>query len=99
MRPAAVVPRTRVAVLALWTTALVLAPRLAEACYVCGAASNEKSRFAFAAMTGFMTVLPFLLVGSLLWWLRRRLRARDAEALSRNPRARLGSIRATTRGL
>ncbi len=44
----------------------------AEACPVCFQAKTDASRVAFIATTGFMTALPLLLVGALVWWVRRQ---------------------------
>ncbi len=55
------------AVLALW-------PGAAGACPVCMSNQAEASRNAFIATTGFLTVLPLLMVGGLAWWIRRRSR-------------------------
>jgi ABC-type nickel/cobalt efflux system permease component RcnA len=51
---------------------LCLVPGVAEACSVCFSA-REENRVAFIATTGFMTAMPFVLVGSLGWWLRARV--------------------------
>ena len=53
---------------------LVAAPRLAWACSVCTAGRDDESRTAFILMTAFMTFLPLVLIGGILWWLRRRFR-------------------------
>jgi MYXO-CTERM domain-containing protein len=71
---------------------LVAAPRLAWACSVCTAGRDDESRTAFILMTAFMTFLPLLLVGGILWWLRRRFREisaaeRAAEATRAAPLA------------
>jgi hypothetical protein len=49
-------------------------PRIAQACYVCMSGRNDDTRRAFLATTGLLTVLPLVLVGGLVWWLRRRSR-------------------------
>jgi hypothetical protein len=51
---------------------LILSPGLSEACSVCMGGREDESRLAFEWMTLFMTVTPLALVGSTLWWLRRR---------------------------
>ena len=53
---------------------LLLIPGLSEACSVCMGGREDESRLAFEWMTLFMTVTPLALVGSVLWWLRRRFR-------------------------
>ncbi len=68
---------------ALWLGAagaalLASGPRVALACSVCSAGRDDETRAAFLATTGLLTVLPFVLVGGLVWWLRRR--ARELEA-------------------
>jgi len=54
------------------STAVLLVPRLAAACAVCFTGRADETRVAFIATTGLMTALPLLLIGSLVWWLRRR---------------------------
>ena len=61
--------------LALFVAAAVLfAPQLATACSVCFTGRADETRVAFLVTTGFLTVLPILLVGGLVWWLSRRAR-------------------------
>jgi hypothetical protein len=50
-------------------------PRVAAACAVCMAGYNDETRQAFLASTAFMSLLPLLLIGGLVWWLRRRARS------------------------
>jgi hypothetical protein len=59
--------------------ALALVPRVAEACAVCFTGKSDDQRLAFIATTGFMTGLPMLLVGGLIWWLHRRAARIEAE--------------------
>jgi hypothetical protein len=54
------------------STAILLVPQLATACSVCFTGRADETRVAFIATTGLLTALPILLVGSLVWWLRRR---------------------------
>ncbi len=56
---------------ALVASALLWAPRLAEACAVCFSATDEV-RDAFIVTTALLTALPLLLIGSLILWLRHR---------------------------
>lgn len=53
-------------------------PQAAWACAVCNAGQVESSRLAFILMTAMLSILPFLLVGSVLWWVRRRARELNA---------------------
>lgn len=84
---------------ALTAAAVLAAPRIATACAVCISGRDDETQLAFRISTGAMTLLPFLLVGGLLWWLRRRFRAlaeeqerlavRGAQPIAQ--RARMGS--------
>lgn len=58
--------------------ALTLAPRVAQACSVCTAGRDDETRAAFLATTGVLSLLPLVMVGGLVWWLRRRARELDA---------------------
>jgi uncharacterized iron-regulated membrane protein len=53
-------------------------PQAAWACAVCNAGQVESSRLAFILMTAMLSLLPFFLVGSVIWWLRRRARELNA---------------------
>ena len=60
---------TRVAALVI-----VFAPKIAAACSVCFSGRSDQTRVAFIATTALLTALPLLLIGTLVWWLRRRAR-------------------------
>ncbi len=62
----------RLSLVAAISTAILLVPRLAAACAVCFTGRADETRIAFLATTGLLTALPILLIGSLVWWLRRR---------------------------
>ena len=64
---------------------LVLTPQLAEACSVCGAGRDEANRVAFIVTTAFMSILPLLIIGGLIMWLRARFRALEDVQQSTNP--------------
>jgi hypothetical protein len=49
----------------------LLAPAASDACPVCFSGS-DRSRLAFFGTTILMSLLPLGLIGSGLWWLRRR---------------------------
>lgn len=49
---------------------------LAYACPSC-ASPLEENRQAFVDTTIFLTVVPLMLIGGFIWWLRRRVRAMD----------------------
>ncbi|MFT5441449.1 MAG: ABC-type arginine transport system permease subunit [Myxococcota bacterium] len=55
--------------------ATLITPTLSFACAVCMTGREDDTRIAFELMTGFMTLIPFVLVGGVFYWLRGRLRA------------------------
>lgn len=62
---------------------MLLLPSLADACMVCTGGNTEASQWAFIWTTAFMSVLPPLMIGGLVWWIRRLARQRaeqDARA-------------------
>ncbi len=64
----------RAPIVLLGSLAALLAPGIAAACSVCMTGKEDDTRIAFELMTAFMTVVPFVLVGGVFWWLRGRLR-------------------------
>jgi hypothetical protein len=52
---------------------------LAHACPSC-ASPLEENRQAFVDTTIFLTVVPLMMIGGFIWWLRRKLRAMDDAA-------------------
>lgn len=74
----------------LGVLAILVVPRVSWACAVCSAGREDDTRTAFIVSTIGMTLLPLLLVGAVVWWLRRRileseksqLRDRDPQPLS-----------------
>lgn len=63
-----------IVVIAVW------APRLASACPVCTAGRDEENRIAFIATTAFLTFFPLLMIGGVVWWLRKRVRQIERSA-------------------
>lgn len=61
---------------ALAVVALAWAADLAYACPSC-ASPLEENRQAFVDTTIFLTVVPLLMMGGFVWWLRRKVRERD----------------------
>ncbi len=49
---------------------------VAHACPAC-ASPLEENRQAFVDTTVFLTVVPLMMIGGFIWWLRRRIRAMD----------------------
>ena len=47
------------------------------ACAVCKSAAEDSNRLAFILTTALLSFLPLLIVGCLVWWLRRRTRELD----------------------
>jgi hypothetical protein len=69
---------TKVALATAISMAALLVPRFAVACAVCFTGREDETRIAFIATTVLLSALPLLLIGSLVWWLRRRAhRVRD----------------------
>ena len=66
---------------ALTAATLLLAwPELAQACAVCFSARSDGAREAFLITTIFLTFLPLIGVGGVIWWLRRRARQLERAA-------------------
>lgn len=57
--------------------AVTLAVDVACACPSC-ASPLEENRQAFVDTTIFLTVVPLMMIGGLIWWIRRKVRERDA---------------------
>ncbi|MEZ4415884.1 MAG: hypothetical protein R3E10_09010 [Gemmatimonadota bacterium] len=57
---------------------LVVLPDALHACPVCFDA-NDENRRAFFVTAAFMSALPFGLMGSIGWWIRKRARQLDEE--------------------
>lgn len=51
---------------------VVSMPSVALACPVCFSIKNEANQVAYLATTGFMTLVPLLVVAGAVWWLRKR---------------------------
>jgi ABC-type spermidine/putrescine transport system permease subunit II len=64
----------KLALVATISTVALLMPRLAAACAVCFTGRADETRIAFLVTTGLLSALPILLIGSLIWWIRRRAR-------------------------
>jgi len=58
--------------------ALAWAANLAAACPSC-ASPLEENRQAFVDTTIFLTVVPLMMMGGFIWWLRRKTREIDDE--------------------
>lgn len=71
---------------AFWlATAVVFGPGIAQACAVCTAGREDENANAFIAMTALMTVMPFLVVGGIVFWLVRKARQMAAEEAALAP--------------
>ena len=49
---------------------LLLVPDVADACTVCGAATDNKNQF--IGMTAFLTLTPLAFIGGVIYWLKTR---------------------------
>lgn len=56
-----------------------LAPRGALACAVCAPGQNDPAQSGFLIGTALLSVLPLLLIGSVVFWLFRRARRMERE--------------------
>jgi hypothetical protein len=70
------VMRVARATVAAAVVALTWAADSAYACPSC-ASPLEENRQAFVDTTIFLTVVPLIMMGSFVWWLRRRVRAME----------------------
>ena len=75
-------PRMRSAAAAVVAGGLLLAPRLADACSVCTAGTEDENRLAFLLTTVFLSVLPLAAIGGGVFWLVRRARALELACTS-----------------
>ena len=59
--------------------ALVALAWVADLAYACPSCASplEENRQAFVDTTVFLTVVPLMMMGGFIWWLRRRIRAMD----------------------
>jgi hypothetical protein len=62
-------------ILSFLAAMLVAWPGVAAACAVCFSGRTDETRIAFGISTAFMTLLPLIVIGSAVWWLRRRAAA------------------------
>jgi hypothetical protein len=71
---------------------LVMLPQVSAACPVCFGGVEDDVRVAFILTTAFMTFLPLLMVGGVIWWFVRHTlqREREYDAL-RAQQAEVGS--------
>lgn len=84
------VQRTSVLRATLVVALLVHAPAFVRACAVCGAGRDEENAFAFLMTTIFMSLMPLVAIGTLLYVLWRRIQKLEAE---REQAALLGAQR------
>ena len=79
-----------VRLVALLSTSILLTTDPALACSVCAGSDPEEVRSAFIVTTAFMTFFPLLMIGGVIYWLRRRFRqlATESSDLSRSAASR-----------
>lgn len=58
---------------------VILGPRVATACAVCSAGRDEENQLAFLLSTIFMSVLPLIVIGSVVFVLWRRIRRLESD--------------------
>ena len=75
--------RARAAAAPVLALALLLAPRASHACSKCLSGRSDETRLAYILTTVFLSLLPLLAIGGLVWWLVRRARAQDRMAAAR----------------
>ena len=68
------------------------APELARACAVCTSGTEEASRLAFILTTAFLSTLPLVMLGAVLWWLWRRTRQLERDATDRDHSSQTADI-------
>ena len=61
--------------------AVAWAADLAYACPSC-ASPLEENRQAFVDTTIFLTVVPLMMIGGFIWWIRRKIRESEAPEIS-----------------
>jgi len=62
---------------------VVQIPRVAEACAVCSAGRDEENAAAFLISTIFMSLLPLIAIGSIVFLLWRRIQKFESEKKAR----------------
>ena len=67
--------------LAIWVG--LQTPRVAEACAVCSAGRDEENAAAFLISTIFMSLLPLIAIGSIVFLLWRRIQKCESEKEAR----------------
>jgi hypothetical protein len=67
---------------------VLLAVDVALACPVCFSAANEENRTAIMLMTGFLTVLPLVLIALAVRWYVRRVKAFEKQSRAQERAAR-----------
>ena len=76
--------RLRALLAPLFAAALLAAPRLAQACAVCGAGREDVANSAFLWVTIFLSVLPLSMFAGFGLFIWLRVRARKQQALPTN---------------
>lgn len=69
--------RIALALNSLWVALLLAAPRAAEACSVCTTGREDENQLAFILTTIFMSITPLLVVGGVVFFIVRRIRAAE----------------------
>jgi hypothetical protein len=80
----------RAAFAALLAATFAALPRAAEACAVCMSGRADDTQRAFLLGTLLLSGLPFVLIGGLILWIRRRAREQAAHAPQPSPEGSAG---------
>ena len=75
--------RSCVVMSSLLAWVIVQIPRAAEACAVCSAGRDEENAAAFLISTIFMSLLPLIAIGSIVYGLWRRIQKFESEKEAR----------------
>jgi hypothetical protein len=71
--PANLLSSLRSGLAGLTVFAVLLLPRVSQACSVCSAGNEDENRLAFILTTAFLTFMPLTMVGALVLWLKQRV--------------------------
>ena len=65
---------------AIMVMGLVAVANTALACPVCFSAKNKENQIAYLVTTGFLTFLPLMFAGGVIFWVRRRAQQASEDA-------------------
>lgn len=71
---------------AMMALVLYMVPSVARACSVCTAGRDEENQAAFLLSTLFMSLLPLIVIGSVVFFLWRRIQKLEVDETERSQR-------------